>query len=79
MHKIGLSLLALGLLAACGNTETTRAGTGAAAGALGGAVVAGPAGALVGGVGGAATGAVMDEGLEDKTTLDDKALNAVRR
>ncbi len=78
MKKIAFALAAVGLLAACGNSEMTRAGTGAAAGAVGGAAVAGPAGAIVGGVGGATTGAVMNEGLEDKTTLDDKALNAVR-
>jgi hypothetical protein len=79
MRKIAFTLLAVGLLAACGKSEEMRAGTGAASGAVGGAVVAGPAGALVGGIGGAAAGATMNEGLEDKTTLDEKAANAVKR
>lgn len=66
MHKLGLgivSLATLGLLAACGSTDTTRAATGAGAGAIGGAVVGGPVGAVLGGAGGAAAGAAMEEGL----------------
>jgi hypothetical protein len=66
MRKPGLGMVglaALGLLAACGNTDTTRAASGGAAGALGGAVVGGPIGAVVGGAGGAAAGASMEEGL----------------
>jgi len=79
MYKIGLALLAVGLLAACGNTDTSRAASGGGAGALGGAVVGGPIGAVVGGVGGATAGASMDEGVEDKTTLDERAKAAINK
>lgn len=76
MRKFGLgmvSLAALGLLAACGSTDTTRAASGGAAGALGGAVVGGPVGAVVGGAGGAAAGASMEEGLAaEDFNLDDE-------
>ncbi|WP_207477517.1 hypothetical protein [Arenibaculum pallidiluteum] len=79
MYKIGIALLSLGVLAACGNNDTSRAASGGGAGALGGAVVGGPVGAVVGGVGGATAGASMNEGLEDKTTLDERAKAAIKK
>lgn len=62
------------MVAACGETRTQRAATGATGGAVAGAVVGGPVGALVGaGVG--ATGGAYRETIEDKsdTFVDNKA------
>jgi hypothetical protein len=66
MSRIGLSLLALLLVAACGSSTEERAATGGLSGAAAGAVVGGPPGAVVGGVAGAAGGAVLDEGVDKK-------------
>lgn len=58
----GAIILTLALTAAACSTRTQ---TSAAAGAVGGAVVAGPVGAVVGGAGGAVVGALS----EDKTPM----------
>lgn len=66
-RNIVLILSATALLAACGETKTDRAMSGAAigagAGAVGGAIVGGSVagGALVGGAVGAAAGALTDK------------------
>ncbi|MEL6478763.1 MAG: hypothetical protein AAFR17_15645 [Pseudomonadota bacterium] len=66
MRKTVLSLAIIGLVAACGQTRTDRAVSGAgidaATGAAGSAVVGGDiaAGAIIGALGGAAVGAATD-------------------
>jgi len=59
----------LALVAACGQTDTQRAGTGAAGGALAGLALGGPIGMLVGGAAGAGAGAYRDEVLPEADQL----------
>lgn len=58
--KITTALVALTLLAACGESKTDRALSGGAIGAGAGALVGGTTGALVGGAAGAAAGGLTN-------------------
>jgi len=78
IHKIASVALLAMTLAACGNTKSDRAlsgaGIGAGVGAVGSAVTGGSpwTGAIVGGAVGAATGAMTDK---DDVDLGDPAWN----
>src|SRR5690348_7855834 len=76
MRVGALSVIALGLLAACGSTEEQRAASGAGTGAIVGAIVGGPVGALAGAAAGGVGGTVLDEGVDKKAEV---ALGGVRR
>ncbi len=58
--RITTALVALTLLAACGESKTDRALSGGAIGAGAGALVGGTTGALVGGAAGAAAGGLTN-------------------
>ena len=62
--RIGLVVLALAGLSACGSNVEQRAATGGMGGAATGAMVGGPVGAVVGGAIGAGAGAMLEEGVD---------------
>lgn len=88
LHALGLAAAAasVGLAAACSSWDSmshSQQGTtvGAASGAVGGAVVAGPVGAVVGGAGGAIAGhelAKSDSTSSSQTPAYDKRASIVR-